>query len=67
MIEVIIELTRSITSPPPPRLAALQAQIDSDCAWLRALRIMDYSLLAMLHFPARAQVRASMDADECSI
>ena len=33
---------------------ALIAQFESDCAWLRLLGIMDYSLLALLHFPGRA-------------
>mmetsp|Transcript_11836 Transcript_11836/g.19937 ORF Transcript_11836/g.19937 Transcript_11836/m.19937 type:complete len:605 (+) Transcript_11836:49-1863(+) len=38
---------------PPKKMEALSAQLESDCDWLRALRIMDYSLLAMLHFPSR--------------
>ena len=33
--------------------AMLKGQIESDLAWLRALQIMDYSLLLLLHFPAR--------------
>ncbi len=32
----------------------LVAQIEADCAWLRSLSIMDYSLLVLLHFPGRA-------------
>ena len=39
--------------------AMLKGQIESDLAWLRALQIMDYSLLLLLHFPAREK-----DGDE---
>lgn len=31
----------------------LRAQLETDCSWLKLLGIMDYSMLTMLHFPAR--------------
>ena len=47
---------------PPKRLAVLNAQVEADCQWLRMLRIMDYSMLVMLHFPARAVPEEAVDA-----
>ena len=38
---------------PSDVLTPLRRQFAADVAFLREMRIMDYSLLAMLHFPAR--------------
>lgn len=38
---------------PPSTLQLLSAQVESDAGFLQQLRIMDYSMLAMLHYPAR--------------
>ena len=37
----------------PKKLATLRAQVEADSMWLRTLRIMDFSMLCMLHFPRR--------------
>lgn len=38
---------------PQPTLQLLSAQVEADAAFLRELKIMDYSMLAMLHYPGR--------------
>jgi 1-phosphatidylinositol-4-phosphate 5-kinase len=38
---------------PQPTLQLLSKQVEADAAFLRELKIMDYSMLAMLHYPGR--------------
>ena len=35
--------------------ALFRSQLEADTHWLRTLRIMDYSLFVMIHFPNRAE------------
>ncbi|KAL1526215.1 hypothetical protein AB1Y20_014941 [Prymnesium parvum] len=47
---------------PPKKYAMLKEQIEADSQWLRTLRIMDYSILCLLHFPGRP---TPFDAECC--
>ena len=44
-----------------PEMDLFRSQIESDCKFLRELGIMDYSLLALLHFPSRGDVDDEAD------